>query len=56
MSKITIEIDREKALDLFVWIQQGMFNAIKTDSNIDNIGWVRYWINLASRLEEVKDD
>lgn len=56
MSKITIEIDREKALDLSTWIQQGMFDAIRADEDIDGIGWVRYWINLASRLEEVKDE
>lgn len=56
MSKITIEIDREKALDLSVWIQCGMFDAIRADNAIDSIEWVKYWINLASRLEKVKDE
>ena len=49
--KIELDLDREKAIELSIWIEMSMFRTIREDEEIDNLDWIEYWISVIRKLE-----
>ena len=49
--KIELDLDREKAAELSIWIEMSMFRTIREDDELDNLDWIEYWISVVRKLE-----
>ena len=50
MDKVTIELDKEMALEFADWIGFYLFQQIRDDPDIDNVSWLVDKIKIADAL------
>lgn len=54
--EFTLSLTREQTFDLSLWIEIGLFDAIRNDSECDNIQWIHKWIREIERLEAFRKE
>lgn len=54
--EFTLSLTREQAFDLSLWIEIGLFDTIRNDSECDNIQWIHRWIHEIERLEAFRKE
>ena len=50
LGMIQIELQKDRAYELSEWIELGLFNSIRNNSEIDSIYWVQNWLNVIKEL------
>lgn len=51
---VVLQLDQARARELSRWIEYCLFADIRSDPDIDNIGWIEFWIKIMKQLEAVK--
>lgn len=51
-----LNLTKEQAFDLLLWIELGLFDTIRNDSECDNIQWIHKWIHEIERLETFRKE
>lgn len=46
-------ISKENARTLAWWIEMSLFDTIRADDEVDNMDWVRFWVNVHEELESI---
>lgn len=46
-------ISKENARTLALWIEMSLFDTIRNDDEVDNINWVKFWVNVIDELESI---
>lgn len=50
----TIEgLCKDTATDLAIWIELSLFNTIRNDEDCDNINWLKFWIGVIEKLNNI---
>ena len=55
-NKITLELDKDTARELAIWIKLSMFQALREDPYIDNLEWIKKYIKIIDELNEMEWD
>ena len=43
---------KDKASELSYWIFDGLLRTIREDEDIDNIGWLAYWVDIIQQIDK----
>lgn len=49
------DLTKSEAIELSCWIEEGLFNTIREDREVDNVYWVKKWADRIIELENWKD-
>lgn len=50
---INLNLTKDDAMLLHLWIEQGIFDEIRNDYDVDNLNWVHKWIHIAEQLNDL---
>lgn len=45
------EEEKDKLKELAIWVEISLLETLRNDDDVDNLEWVRYWIDFIKAIE-----